>query len=225
MTSSRSRQQTTTETTTQNVSRNLNIQDVEGVTVGEAGGDVSIQMTDFNAIDRATSLAERSVDAGERIALEQSDFLRDISSDVGSIVRDAFGFGRSTQQEALDAIGTSQSRAFGFASDSQAEAFSFASASQAEARSTSQRALDFAEDVTVGAGDFIREALGFSRGVVEAQQASLSQTAAVLQTSAREASKSTDERVAEISAQGQRTVLIAVGIIAAGLVAFAAFRR
>ena len=35
------------------VSRNLNIQDTEGLAIGEAGGDVTIIQTDMNAFDDA----------------------------------------------------------------------------------------------------------------------------------------------------------------------------
>lgn len=57
----------TTSTTTQ---KNLNIQDTEGVTIGETGGDVSVILTDHNAFDNASELARKSLDVGAALQAE-----------------------------------------------------------------------------------------------------------------------------------------------------------
>lgn len=151
--SSRSRQQTSTSTTTQNVSRNLNVQDVEGVTaVAEGGGSVSIVQTDHNAFDRAAGLAELSVATGAALQRDQTDFLG---------------------------------------------------------------------EVLAGARGFFSEALTFTRETADAQQ----QTIKAHQETIAQQAQPADARLQDVSAASQRTVLLAVGIVAAAIVAFAIFRK
>lgn len=104
---SSSRSRASSSTSSSVVNENLNLQDLEGITVGRAGGDVTVINTDQNAFDRATELAQRSVAAGEALALENQNFLRDILGGVSDFFTGALSFTRETtarHQETISAI-------------------------------------------------------------------------------------------------------------------------
>lgn len=132
---SRSSASTATSQTTNQTSRNLNLQDTEGVTVGEAGGDVTIVSTDHNAFDRASDLARQSIEVAESISrsglelsLQQtreiSDLSRsaidEVSTSAGSFYDKAISFAKDITQrsgdtladtvEALNAISVEQNK-------------------------------------------------------------------------------------------------------------------
>lgn len=179
-TSSKSSSQTSSSTT--NVSRNLNIQDVEGITVGEAGGDVTVLHTDFNAIDRATDLAQKSLDVADSIsrsglslALNQTETIADLARGTTQVVSDS-------TENALDKV-TSMAR----------DAVSFI-------------------------GDFVEKLQGNA-------QTTLGSTVEALNKISVEQNKSSDQRLAEVSGNAVRYMVIAVGVLAGGAVLYAIFKR
>lgn len=78
MSFSKSKQKTST-TNTQ-TSKNINVQDVEGVTVGEVGGNFTFTSTDMNAIGEAHELARKSLDVGKALQSENLAFIGDFFS-------------------------------------------------------------------------------------------------------------------------------------------------
>lgn len=94
---SSSRQATSTSSSVENTSRNLNLQDTEGVTVGEAGGDVTIVQTDMNAFDNAAKLASKSLDVSSDAMSDSFALVKTISLDAGANILEsqdnAFKFG------------------------------------------------------------------------------------------------------------------------------------
>jgi hypothetical protein len=102
------------QTQTQSVSRNLNIGDTSGITVGEAGGDVTIVSTDYNALDIASALASRSVDVGESLghdALNLASYFADVSAQQA---RDVTESQADLARDAFVEVGNANSRAFQF---------------------------------------------------------------------------------------------------------------
>lgn len=70
----RSKSITTQESYTEETQRNVAIQDSAGaIAIADNSGNVSFLTTDFNAVDRATGLAEMTVAASERLGLAGLD--------------------------------------------------------------------------------------------------------------------------------------------------------
>lgn len=155
---SSSRASTTTAQTTTQVSRNLNLQDTEGVTIGEAGGNVTVVSTDHNAFADASALARNAVDVAESIGLEALDLslqqIREVSgtlldlstgaiSEIGNIAGSALTFGDR-------AFGTVE-KALGSVSGAYQDAAAYQKAALSEVALTNERAIDALRDTQTGA--------------------------------------------------------------------------
>lgn len=121
MSSSRSRSDQTTNFETTQTSENLNIQDVEGITIANESGEVSIVQTDHNAIGSATRLAEGSLAAG-RAQVESGNKLAAqlFAGATGAVLESgerAFDFASDESSRAALAVDRSQERSFDFAGD------------------------------------------------------------------------------------------------------------
>lgn len=97
---------------------------------------------------------------------------------------------------------------------------------------TSALARDFgttnyllAENVQAQAGNFLDTALDFTRGLQTKFQDTIGSTVDAIQRIGVEQNKSTDQRLAETSEKVLKYAVIAIGVMALGLVGFAAFRR
>jgi len=196
------------------VSRNLNIQDTEGLAIGEAGGDVTIIQTDMNAFDDASELARRSLDVSESLARESFAVIQ-------RSTEEAFDFGGSAFEVSSDALKE--------VAQAGRESQEFAGSALREVSQISGDALSQVRAGFEAAGDFVANLFGrsldFVRGTTERQQESLGETVSALNVIAREQSKSTDERVAEVAAGAQKNIVIIVGVIAAGALGYAIFSR
>ena len=91
-----SRSSTTQEQTTYNDTRNL--QDNEGLTVGENSGSISVSTTDFGAVDAATDVSREALDLGRSAVDGAYDF-------AGRGMDNAFDFARGTNRDAMDFAG------------------------------------------------------------------------------------------------------------------------
>lgn len=211
-----------TSTTTSTTSRNLNLQDLEGINVGEAGGDITIVSSDMNAFDNASDLARRSLEVGEFLAGEAAAA---ISRGTG----EAFDFSSRVSGDAFAVARESQGAAFDFGLDAQSRAFDVSSDALATVAETGSDALSQVRDAFSAAGtlvaDLFRDSLSFVGATQTRQQESLGETVTALNTIAREQSKSTDERVAEVSAGAQRNIVIIVGVVVVGAIAYGIFAR
>lgn len=215
---SSSRASTTTAQTTNQVSRNLNLQDTEGVTIGEAGGNVTVISTDHNAFADASDLARRAVDAGEslgrdalNLSLQQtrevSGTLLDLSkgaiSEVGNIAGSALTFG---------------DRAFGTVEKALGEV----SGAYMDASAFQQNAL---QEVSSSSQSFFDKAIAFASNLASKSAETLSSTVAALNDISVEQNKSTDQRLQESTERTLKYALIGFGVLALGLVGFAVANR
>lgn len=212
--SSSNRSTSTTELTTVTQTEQSNQQDFEGNAISGTEGSVTIIQTDQNAFDSAAALARQSLEVGEMLGRDAFDLsrvvsensqsfgLRAIDAVVGANL-DAQAFGRSafsTVERSLGAVG---------------DAYEGAAAYQKSALTA----------VVDGVGDFFRDALGFVGDLQQNAQSQLGSTVTALNTIAREQSKSTDERVAEVSGNAIKYVAIIVGVVALGATVYAINKR
>lgn len=233
---SSSRASTQTASTTNNVSRNLNLQDTEGVTVGEAGGNVTIISTDHNAFDSATDLARQSLSVGEalggdalRLSLETTNAVSDLSrygfdtiadlaggsiNEVGNIANSALSFG--------DRAFTTVEKALGGVSQAYQDSAAYQKQALTAVQDTQASALDTISDLFSNAFVGVTDFIGNLQGKAQTQ---LGETVTALNAIAVEQNKSSDQRIAEISENSIKYVLIAVGVLATGAVAFAIFKK
>lgn len=118
---SSSRASTTTAQTTNQVSRNLNLQDTEGVTIGEAGGNVTIVSTDYNAFSDASQLARNAVDVAESIGRDALNLslqqTREVSGTLSGAYQDASAYQQQALQEVSSSAGSFFDKAIAFASN------------------------------------------------------------------------------------------------------------
>lgn len=164
------RSKSVTQNVTENRSSPLGVQGDDNVSV-ISEGDSYIVNTDHNAIDRATELAKRSVDAGESLALE------------------AFSLSRSLTRDVIDVARDSQ------------------------------------EIVADQSGDFLQTALDYTRDLNTRFQNTIGSTVDAIQRIGVEQNKSTDQRLAETTERTLRYAVIALGVMAVGLAAFAYSRK
>jgi hypothetical protein len=168
MSSSRSRSDTILNTT--QTSENLNVQDVDGITVAGVDGGVSIVQTDHNAIGSAHDLAQRSVDAAESISRDSMAFAAGLTdSSIGSISR---GFER------------------------------------------------YAE----GVGNAYENAFSGVSGAVQRTQDTVGAAVDAILSIGKEQNTSADQRIADISTQAQRNLLVMVGIFGAVVIAYTLYK-
>lgn len=159
--------------------------------------------------------------------------------DAGTInIADPGGFelGRQALDNArdmLDSVVDLAGRVLGGQSDSLQRAYDFADDTRRDTfdvvRGNTQDVLEFAENRSEDQQDFfasvLEGALGFVRDVQSEAQSMLGTTVSTLNAIANENSKSGDQRIGEIAAGSQKTILIALGIIGAVGAAFLIFRR
>lgn len=97
-----------TENTTINTSRNLNLQDTSGTTIGEAGGDVTINTTDGGAIKGIVDTTLSSNNLARDIVGGALHANADVTSDafdlVDSTTRGAFSYFDRINSSALDFV-------------------------------------------------------------------------------------------------------------------------
>lgn len=203
MSFSRSRQETVTSNLTENVQRNLNVQDSEdAVTVAETGGDVTIIQTDQNAFDRATELAQRSLDVGESIARDSQS----LSLQVARMTSEsALMTNELVAQSARESLGAT----VGLARESLYSTEEIAG-----------RAIESAESgrsqIASVASGALDKSLDFVRGLQTKFQDTIAGTVDALQRIGVEQNKSTDQRLAESTTT--TTKYLIVGLIALGAV-------
>lgn len=125
--------QTSTSSNATNISQPINLQDTEGVALGYVGGGVSIQSSDYGAIERASDIATASIE------------------EVGAASQGALRFGEDTVNAALS-FGQG---AFRSAEDSARNALAFGSAaidaateSAIASGDVARNALSYGRDVT-----------------------------------------------------------------------------
>lgn len=191
---------TTTNTPTTNTSKNLNLQDTSGITVGEAGGDITIVNTDMNAFDRATDLAQRTVDVGEQIARDALQLSLDTTNRVVDDARSSRDFALNVGEKAINSV-------------------------SAAYQSSAQFQQNAANLVANSSENFFDKALAFGKDLLQKSQDSLGSTVTALNASYREQSKGTDERVAEISGNAIKYTVGAVVVVALLALGFAAWRK
>ena len=211
MSHSNPRTTTNTSTPTTNTSKNLNLQDTSGITVGEAGGDITIINTDMNAFDRASDLAQRSLDVGANLAgdaFATSEYFAKLFAEGSAYSLDAVSdFGK----EAFSSV----DQIFADSAAYQNKALTAVQQTQDNALSTVN---DLFRDTFVGVTDFLKDLQGTA-------QTQLGDTVTALNAIAVENNKSSDQRIAEISDKTTRSVVIIVAIIVVGGVAYAAFKE
>ena len=226
---SSSRASTKTAQTTNQVSRNLNLQDTEGVTIGEAGGNVTVVSTDHNAFADASDLARRAVDAGEalgrdalNLSLQQtrevSGTLLDLSkgaiSEVGNIAGTALTFGDR-------AFGTVE-KALGEVSGAYQDASAYQMQALQEVSATSDNAIskvgEFFKDAFTGVTEFVG-------GLQAKAQDQLGDTVTALNAIAVEQNKSTDQRLQESTEKMLKYTLIGFGVLVVGFIGVQLLRK
>lgn len=213
---------TTTNTPTTNTSKNLNLQDTSGITVGEAGGDITIVNTDHNAFGQASELAQRSLDVGAdaaRDAFATSEYFAKLFAEGSAYSLDAVaGFGErafSTTDKVFADASAYQKQALTAVQDTQANALDAVTGAQSDALANVTGVFKYAFD---GITDFIGK-------LQENAQSQLGDTVESLNAIAVENNKSSDQRIAEISDKSQRYVVIVVAVVVVGGLIYAASRR
>lgn len=100
--------QARTTTSSTQTSRNLNIQDVEGVTAGEVGGDFiyAPTLTDMNAFGDASDLAQRALDVGESLQRENLGFLERLFAGAQSAVSETVARSQESLAGTVTALNT-----------------------------------------------------------------------------------------------------------------------
>lgn len=237
---SSSRASTSTSQQTNNVSRNLNLQDTEGVTIGEAGGNVTVVSTDHNAFADASALARNAVDVAESVGLEAlnlslqqtrevSGTLLDLSkgaiSEVGNIAGSALTFGDR-------AFGTVE-KALGEVSGAYQDASAYQKAALSEVALTNERAVDALKDTQTGAlatvTNVFRDAFvgitDFVRDLQGNAQEQLGETVTALNAIAVEQNKSTDQRLQESTEKMLKYTLIGFGVLVVGFIGVSVMRK
>lgn len=179
--------------------------------VALGGGDVYAVSTDHNAIGAATELAARSIEAGENLVSEAARLSLETSRGVIDASRDA-------QDLVAEIAGRSGADIRDLASDYGADVRSLAGS----ALSTSERLAAGAQEQSA---DVLTRALDFTRGLQTKFQETIGSTVDALQRIGVEQNKSTDQRLAETTDRTLKYALIALGVMATGLVVFAAMRR
>lgn len=221
-----------TEVTNQDITenQNVNVQDVDGLTIaGNEGGSITVYSTDQNAFDNASRLAADAVSFAEAIA---GDSLR-LSLESSNLVATA---GQRAQENVVDIaggaiseIGNSQRNALAFGEQSLAavadNARDFGVELSNNSRDFAAALRGFASDAADNATDLFERALSFVGASAKASQDSLGSTVTALNTIAREQSKSTDERVAEVSGNALKYTLLAVVGLAVAAVAYGALKK
>lgn len=168
----------TTSTSTVNESRNLNVQDVEGITVAETGGSVNILQTDQGAFDTAESIARESLAVGEEIGRTSAAVLRDVaeaSFDFGGqafdvadratdrALTESFRFG----ERAFDVTAGAAERALGEGLDFGRSALEAVGAAGSRQADTFADTLQFADRASAREREAFSEALSFGDTSVE----------------------------------------------------------
>lgn len=202
---------TTTNTPTTNTSKNLNLQDTSGITVGEAGGDITIVNTDHNAFDQASQLAQRSLDVGAQNAsdaLATSEYFAKLFAEGSAYSLDAVADFGDKSFSAVDKI-------FADSSAYQKQALTAVQDTQADALGSVSAAFKYAFD---GLTNFVGK-------LQSTAQSQLGDTVESLNAIAVENNKSSDQRIAEISDKSQRYVVIVVAVVVVGGLVYAATRR
>lgn len=201
------RSTSTTEFNQETNSEQTNIQDTEGIAASGIGGNLTIIQTDQNAFGDASRLAQGALD---------------VASGIGS---DALSLSLAT----TDRVSTFGLRSIETVADLAAQNSADTQAFGRAAFSTVEQSLGAVGDAYEGAnnsiGDLFRGALSFIGDLQSSAQNQLGSTVTALNTIAREQSKSTDERVAEVSGNAIKYVAIIVGVIALGATAYAVTRK
>lgn len=234
--------QTSTSSTATNINTPVNLQDTSGIAIGQAGGAVTVNNTtsDYDAIDKAASIAEESI---AEIGAASQGALRFGEDTVNA----ALAFGQGAFQSAEDSARNALTfgRDFGEAAfgtveqslRSVGDAYEGAAAGQLAALETvadladrnDSRIAQISEGalstIQESAGSFFDKALAFASSLSAKNQSTLSDTVSALNAVSVENNKSTDQRVAELAEGSQKTILIALGIAVAGVLGFAMFRR
>jgi hypothetical protein len=223
------RSSSTTQNLEQNENRPITITDSDYAQVIEAGGDVYAVNTDYNAIDRATELAARSLDVGESIVRDGLRTIEETSRMTTNAAVDlgegAFDLAYESQYLNAQVAGRAVQSAE-FSSELVADFSSDALFATSDlARGFGESTERLAGNVQDQAGDFLNTTLEFTRGLQTKFQDTISSTVDAIQRIGVEQNKSTDQRLAESTETTLKYALIALGVMALGLVGFAATRR
>ena len=224
----------TTQNLTQTETSQSTVSENEGVAVAGGSNNV-ITYTDYNAIGRATDLAQSTLDASNDIsrnALALSLQTSQLSADfAGGAVTDVTNFARnfgdsvfSTVEKALGSVSGAYQDSAAFQNDGLNSVTYAQGDALAAVQETNAGALDTVSNVFKSAFQGITDFVG---NLQERAQNQLGDTVTALNEIATENSKSTDQRVAEISGNAIRYVVIglAVLVIGGGLFAAIATRR
>jgi hypothetical protein len=199
--------QTSTSSNATNINTPVNLQDTSGIAIGQAGGAVTVNATDFGAINAALA-------AGI-----------DFQEGANDATRDALAYGESvfsTVENALGRVGSAYENAADVQSEALGAVSDLADRSSSRIAQISEGAINATSEA---ASNFFDRALNFAASLSAKQQSSLSDTVTALNAVAVESSKSTDQRVAELAEGSQKTILIALGIAVTGVLGFVIFRR
>lgn len=229
---------------TTNYSENRNVQDTEGVVVAGAGGDVTVISTDYNAFDNAAALARQAVDFASGVASDAQSLSLNQTRAIIDAQKNAISANTDVTRSALVEVGAANKNALGLVDQLYGSALDFGSdivsgslssltrgqsdalGAVADANSGALGAIkSFASQAQTGVEDAFDRALTFAKGLVATSQDSLGGTVTALNTIAREQSKSTDERVSEVSQSAIKYMAIAVGALALAAVAYGAFKK
>lgn len=198
------------------------LSEIEGV--GVVGSDNQILFSDQGAIAAGEAIAREALDASRTL------YSRSLDSQDAT-VSEAFG----AVGDAVREIGRSQDLAYGFgeaAFGTVDRALASVSGAYRDAATVQQDALDTVSQeserttslIATLAGDFVEGLAKFAKDATTTTQETIGETVTALNAIAVEQNKSTDQRVAEISANATKYVVIGVGILAAAAAAIAIFR-
>lgn len=217
------RSSSVTQNLTEQVNRPVNVQDSAGAQVFDTGGgDIYAVSTDYNAIGSATELARASVEAGvksaegandlalsvSRMAFQSSESLANLVADSSSEnLRATQSLARDTTYATADIAG----RAIDSAEASRSQIADIAESANSRIQSTAQGALN--------------TSLDFVRGLQTKFQDTVSSTVDALQRIGVEQNKSTDQRVAEVSQNATKYVVIGLVVLGVATVAVFALRK
>ncbi len=188
--------------------------------------------TSQSTSNKSTNINLQDTGDGTNIGVETIGSLTLVDPGSFELGRDAINSARdmlgSITDLARSVLGSNQDtllRSFDFLDDSRSDTLDFASDSNRLVANSTRDALDFASERSADQLDLFGGVLGFVKDLQRDAQSMLGSTVTALNAIAVEQNKSTDQRVAEISGNATKYVLLAVVSLAVVGGAIAIFRR
>jgi hypothetical protein len=195
---------------TENTNAPVNVQDSGGAQVFENKGDVNnyTMLTDYNAIDDATQLAQKSVDAATYLG----DNAQQLSLKTSQLVADVL---QSSQEDSQALIAKNTAGTIDAITETTRNALDATIAAQGGARQAESDAL---QTVAENSRSNLNTVIDFVGGIQSKFQDTISSTVDALQKIGKEQNTSTDQRLADTTTTITKYAIVGVAVVVLGLV-------